>query len=128
MTEQRNLLRELSEANVLVTGLMVFPQPYVMSEVPEHFEDTTVPEAILKMAEDFGWDDNEIGDLREGDYAAWDALNDQIMNNGKSIAIIFASKPVVRDGSYSWGYRHLESFAADTVEAALEAAVQWGDA
>ncbi len=121
---------DLLDANVRIAGMWPIPSPQAHDELINAVE-LDLPEGIRDLCTSFGWSEDEIAELEDGERDAWDALFEQMINSGKSGWIVQADTPVYNSdpglGSmfYSWGhYHHTLMFFTDAAEG-LQKAADW---
>lgn len=122
----------LLEANVRIAGMWPIPSPQAHDELINAVE-LDLPDGIRDLLVGFGWSEDEIAELADGERDAWDGFFEQMINSGKSGWIIQADTPVYNDDPaegplfYSWGhYYHALFFVTDVAEG-LQKAVDWAE-
>lgn len=131
----------LGEANVRLEAMWPFPMWHAgewMAEVLETDDDnlSRLPEPIRTLISD--WTDEAKDNLLGGEgpefMEAFDNLNEFAIFRNVSGWLALVACPVPErddDGrvrSFSWGHYRLELLFADTPEALLEQAAEWGEA
>jgi hypothetical protein len=130
------IARKLFDASCRIEGIWPIPNGEVPEAMLEAFEygDHLADKLAPYVA---GWDENEIGELFEGQgepaSTAWGELGCNLFNDGKQLFVVLAANPVFKRSKgggchFSWGHYQTEIFIAETVESAMEEAIQWAEA
>lgn len=123
---------DLLEANCRIAGAWPIPSPQAHDELISTVELLELPTELRDLIKGFGWSEDEIEELLDGDRVAWEALFDQMINSGKSGWLVQADTPVYQsDGRnmfYSWGYHHHTLIFATDIGEGLQKAVDWAEA